>query len=29
MSAPGMAAWFGKMMEITESGRREFYNIVA
>jgi hypothetical protein len=26
---PEFAAWFARMMEVTESGRREFYNIVA
>ncbi len=28
MSAPETGAWFGRMMEVTESGRREFYHIV-
>jgi hypothetical protein len=28
MSGPEMGAWFARMMEVTESGRREFYNIV-
>lgn len=28
MSGPAMEAWFTRMMEVTESGRREFYNIV-
>lgn len=29
MGAPEMGAWFGRMMEVTESGSREFYNIVS
>ena len=28
MSAPEMGPWFARMMEVTESGRREFYNLV-
>lgn len=29
MAGPQMADWFGRMMEVTESGSRDFYNIVA
>jgi hypothetical protein len=28
MGMPQMEDWFGRMMEVTESGRREFYNLV-
>lgn len=28
MSMPQMESWFGRMMDVTEGGRREFYNIV-
>lgn len=28
MAAPQMEAWFARMMEVTESGRRDFYTIV-
>lgn len=28
MSAPEVGAWFGRMMDVTESGRRDFFNIV-
>lgn len=29
MSAPETQAWFQRMTEVTESGRRDFYNIVS
>ncbi|MGE0229263.1 MAG: hypothetical protein AB7I38_09630 [Dehalococcoidia bacterium] len=29
MGGPQMAEWFGRMTEVTESGRRDFYNIVS
>jgi hypothetical protein len=29
MAHPEMGAWFGRMMDVTESGSRDFYNIVA
>ena len=29
MAAPEMGAWFGRMMDVTESGSRDFYNIVS
>jgi hypothetical protein len=28
MNQPWMGEWFGRMMPLVESGRREFYNIV-
>jgi hypothetical protein len=28
MSRPWMSEWFGKMMPLVESGRRDFYNLV-
>lgn len=28
MNKPWMGEWFGKMMDLVESGRRDFYNIV-
>jgi hypothetical protein len=28
MSSPWMGEWFGRMVPLVESGRREFYNIV-
>lgn len=28
MSQPETGQWFSRMMDVTESGRREFYNIV-
>lgn len=28
MGSPDMEAWFGRMMDVTKSGRREFYNLV-
>ena len=28
MSGPDTGAWFARMMAVTESGRREFFNIV-
>lgn len=28
MAAPQIGEWFGRMMEVTESGSRHFYNIV-
>jgi hypothetical protein len=28
MAQDQMQEWFGRMMKVTESGRREFYNIV-
>ena len=27
MSGPEMGGWFARMMDVTEGGRREFYNI--
>ena len=29
MAAPGMGEWFGRMTAVTESGSRDFYNIVS
>src|SRR3954465_6050567 len=29
MSAPETGAWFARMMEVVESGRRDFYNIAS
>lgn len=29
MSGPEMGAWFARMMDVTEGGSREFYNIVS
>ena len=29
MAAPEMGPWFARMMEVTESGSRDFYNIVS
>lgn len=29
MSEPGTAEWFGRMAEVTDGGRRDFYNIVS
>lgn len=29
MSGPEMPAWFARMTEVTEGGRRDFYNIVS
>lgn len=29
MSGPETGAWFARMMEVTEGGRREFYNLVS
>lgn len=28
MARPWMGEWFGRMMPLVESGRREFYNVV-
>jgi hypothetical protein len=28
MASPWMAEWFGRMMELVESGRRDFYTVV-
>lgn len=28
MSGPQMAEWFGRQMEVTESGSRDFYHVV-
>lgn len=29
MAHPEMGAWFGRMVDVTESGSRDFYNIVS